>query len=46
MCMHIYLQEQDKSSDIEQHPPFGDCKYSSTLPQKRGGGLKTIGNII
>ena len=29
-------QEQDKSSDIEQQPPFGDRKYSNTLPQKRG----------
>ena len=30
-------QKHDKSSDIEQQPPFGDGKYSNTLPQKRGG---------
>ena len=29
-------KEQDKSSDIEQQPPFGDCKYRNTLSQKRG----------
>ena len=40
------LQVQDKSSDIEQQPPFGDGKYSNTLPRKRGGGYKTNGNII
>ena len=30
------IKEQDKSSDIEQQPPFGDRKYSNALPQKRG----------
>ena len=34
------MQEQDNSSDIEQQPPFGDCKYSNTLPQKGGGGVQ------
>ena len=33
----ILHHEQDKSSDIEQQPPFGDRKYSNALPQKRGG---------
>ena len=31
------LQEQDKSSDIEQQPPFGDRKISNIQPQNRGG---------
>ena len=31
------LQEKDKSSDIEQQPPFSNCKYNNTLPQKKGG---------
>ena len=31
------LKEQDKSSDIEQQPPFGDCKYSNALLPKRVG---------
>ena len=31
------MKEQDKSSDIERQPPFGDCKYSNTLPQNSGG---------
>ena len=35
----FYYQKQDKSSDIDNQPPFGDRKYSNTLPQKRGGGL-------
>ena len=30
------LQEQDKSSDIEQQPPFGDRKISNIQPQNRG----------
>ena len=30
------IQEQDKSSDIQQQSPFGDRKYCNTLPQKRG----------
>ena len=28
--------EQDKSSDIEQQPSFGDCTLSKTLHQMRG----------
>ena len=31
------VQEQDKSSDIEQQPPFGDRKISNIQPQNRGG---------
>ena len=31
----IFYIVQDKSSDIEQQPPFNDRKYSNTLPQKR-----------
>ena len=31
--------EQDKSSDIEQQPPFGDHKISNIQPQNRGGGV-------
>ena len=30
------MKEQEKSSDIEQQPPFRDRKYSNSLPQKRG----------
>ena len=43
--MKIYenSQEQDKSSDIEQQPPFGDRKLSNIQPQNRGGGFKTKG---
>ena len=37
------LPEQDKSSDMEQQPPFGNRKYSNTLPQKRGGDTKSTG---
>ena len=33
-------EEQDKSSDIEQQPPFGDRKISNIQPQNRGGGLQ------
>ena len=40
------IQEQDKSSDIEQQPPFGDRKISNIQPQNRGGGYKTNRNII
>ena len=36
----VPLQEQDKSSDIEQQPPFGDRKISNIQPQNRGGGLQ------
>ena len=35
------MQEQDKSSDIEQQPP-----ESKTQPQNRGGGYKTNGDLI
>ena len=38
-------QEQDKSSDIEQQPPFGDCKYSNTLPQKKAKPTETSHNL-
>ena len=31
-------QEQDKSSDIEQQPPFDDRKISNIQPRNRGGG--------
>ena len=41
----ILLEEQDKSSDIEQQPPFGDRKISNIQPQNRGG-YKTNRNII
>ena len=34
------LKEQDKSSDIEQQPPFGDRKISNIQPQNRAGGLQ------
>ena len=40
---HVCLKEQDKLSDIEQQPPFGDRKYSKTLPQERGGDTKSTG---
>ena len=40
MMWKVLSQEQDKSSDIEQQPPFGNCKYSNTLPQMRGGGAQ------
>ena len=36
----ILLNEQDKSSDIEQQPPFDDRIYSNTLPQMRKGATK------
>ena len=29
------MEEQDKSSDINEQPPFGDSKYSNTLSQMR-----------
>ena len=32
------FEEKDKSSDIEQQPPFGDRKISNIQPQNRGGG--------
>ena len=34
------ILKQDKSSDIEQQPPFGDRKISNIQPQNRGGGLQ------
>ena len=34
-------EDQDKSSDIEQQPPFGDRKISNIKPQNMGGGLFT-----
>ena len=36
----VNLQEQDKSSDIEQQPPFGDRKISNIHPQIGEGGLQ------
>ena len=39
-CLKKYSQEQDKSSDIEQQPPFGDRKISNIQPPNRGGGLQ------
>ena len=35
-ALSLRTQEQDKSSVVEQHPPFGDRKYRNTLSQKRG----------
>ena len=32
----LIIEEQDKSSDIEQQPPFGDRKISNIQPQNRG----------
>ena len=37
----VKLKVQDKSSDIEQKPPFGDCKISNIQPQNKGGGAVT-----
>ena len=39
------MHEQDKSSDIEQQPPFGDRKKkeSNIQTQNRGGGTKPTG---
>ena len=37
------VEEQDKSSDIEQQPPFGDRKISNIQPQNRGGSTKPTG---
>ena len=36
MAAMFNRQEQDKSSDIEQQPPFGDRKISNIQPQNRG----------
>ena len=38
MCI---LNEQDKLSDIEQQPPFGDRKISNIQPQNRGSTKPT-----
>ena len=35
------VKEQEKSSNIEQQPSFGDRKLSNTQSQKRGGGKTT-----
>ena len=37
---HQVVEEQDKSSDIEQQPPFGDRKKSNIQPHNRGWGLQ------
>ena len=38
------IQEQDKSSDIEQQPPFGNRKISNIQSQNREGeGRKPTG---
>ena len=40
-CICSNVEEQDKSSDIEQQSPFGDRKISSIHPQnRRGGGVQ------
>ena len=36
-------QKQDKSSDIEQQPPFGDRKISNIQSQNRRGVTKPTG---
>ena len=33
--MQSDIQKQDKSSDIEQQPPFGDRKISNIRPQNK-----------
>ena len=40
----LLVQEQDKSSGIEQQPPLGDRKISNIQPQNRGGGSKPTGS--
>ena len=44
--VQLITQDQDKASDIEQQPPFGDRKISNIQPQNKGGGYKTNRNII
>ena len=39
----LHVEEQDKSSDIEQQPPFGDRKISNIQPQNWGGATKPTG---
>ena len=41
----MIFQEQDKSSDIEQQPPFGDRKYRKTLHRKRKKTFATLSII-
>ena len=36
-CYNLKILEQDKSSDIEQQPSFGDRKISNIQPQIGGG---------
>ena len=43
---HNSVQEEDKSSDIEQQPPFGDRKISNIQPQNRGGQNQQEHHII
>ena len=45
-AISVHLQQQDKSSDIEQQSPLGDRKYSNTQPQKRGGGDNNTNRYI
>ena len=40
MILLCPVQEQDKSSNIEQQPPFGDREKSNIQSQNRGGGLQ------
>ena len=50
------MQEQDKSTDIEQQSPFGDRKYSNKAASKKGGlqnptkeikhGQSTVGIVV
>ena len=44
-CISAFLREQDKSSDIEQQPPFSDRKISNIQPQNGGGGGQNQQNI-
>ena len=37
------FKDQDKSSDIEQQPPFVDCKQRKTLSEIRGRDTKPTG---
>ena len=45
-CYQSCIEEQDKSSDIEQQPPFGDRKKAIFSLKIGGGGYKTNRNII
>ena len=38
----VNLQEQDKSSDIEQQPPFGDRKISTIITNVLSPNCTTI----